>query len=235
MLQVEQIHTYYGESHVLHGISLSVEKGSLAVLLGRNGMGKTTTIRSIIGFTSPRTGKIRFQGKEIQRLPSYRIAKLGIGLSPQGRGIFPNLTVKENLTVAARGGSAEGEGWTLEKIYDLFPRLRERSASMGGSLSGGEQQMLSIGRALMTNPDLLLLDEPSEGLSPIMVQEVMAIISRLKAEGLSMLMVEQNIAMAMGVADRVYILSKGQVVFAGTPDELRANEEVKSQYLGMNH
>jgi branched-chain amino acid transport system ATP-binding protein len=233
MLQVEQIHTYYGDSHVLHGISLSVEKGSLAVLLGRNGMGKTTTIRSIIGFTAPRTGKIRFQGKEIQHLPSYKIAKLGIGLSPQGRGIFPNLTVKENLTVAARGSSADG--WTLEKIYELFPRLRERSASMGGNLSGGEQQMLSIGRALMTNPDLLLLDEPSEGLSPIMVQEVMAIISRLKAEGLSMLMVEQNIAMAMGVADRVYILSKGQVVFAGTPDELRANDEVKSQYLGMNH
>jgi branched-chain amino acid transport system ATP-binding protein len=233
MLRVEEIHTFYGDSHVLHGLSLKVEKGKLAVLLGRNGMGKTTTIRSIIGFTPPRSGKILFQDKEIQGWPSYRIARLGIGLIPQGRGIFPNLTVRENLTLAARKNSHTA--WTLEKIYDLFPRLKERSSSMGGNLSGGEQSMLSIGRALMTNPELLLLDEPSEGLSPIMVQEVAKIVTKLKQEGLSMLMVEQNLSMALSVADTVYIISKGQVVFEGTADELRQNDEVKSRYLGMNH
>lgn len=233
MLQVENIHTYYGDSHILQGVSLQVKERSLSVILGRNGMGKTTSIRSIIGFTPPRRGKIVFQGNEIQQLPSYKIAKLGIGLSPQGRGIFPNLTVKENLLLAARPGLVSG--WTLEKVYEQFPRLKERSLSMGGNLSGGEQQMLSIGRSLMTNPGLLLLDEPSEGLSPIMVQEVMSTISKLKNEGLSMLMVEQNIAMALKVADWVYILSKGQVVFEGTPDDLRNNTEVKVQYLGMGH
>lgn len=232
MIHVENIHAYYGDSHVLQGVSVNVKKGGLSVLLGRNGMGKTTTIRSIIGFTPPRFGKIIFQGNEIQKWPSYKIAQLGIGLSPQGRGVFPNLTVKENLLIAARHGSRRG--WTLDRIFDLFPRLKERAASMGGNLSGGEQQMLSIGRALMTNPDLLLLDEPSEGLSPIMVQEVMNIISRLKQEGLSMLMVEQNISMALKVADWVYILSKGTVVFDGTPQHLRENHEVKSKYLGMS-
>lgn len=233
MLTVENIHTYYGESHILHGISLSVKKGSMSVMLGRNGMGKTTTIRSIIGFTPPRQGKIVFQGKEIQNQPSYKISKLGVGLTPQGRGIFPNLTVKENLLLAAREGS--GTGWTLDKVYEFFPRLKERAGSMGGNLSGGEQSMLSIGRSLMTNPSLLLLDEPSEGLSPIMVQEVMKIIRKLKEDGLSMLMVEQNLSMALSVADVVYILSKGQVVFEGTPEELKQNTEVKSQYLGMSH
>ncbi len=233
MLTVENIHTYYGESHILHGISLSVKKGSMSVLLGRNGMGKTTTIRSIIGFTPPRQGKILFQGKEIQNQPSYKISRLGVGLTPQGRGIFPNLTVKENLLMAAREGS--GTGWTLDKVYEFFPRLKERAGSMGGNLSGGEQSMLSIGRSLMTNPSLLLLDEPSEGLSPIMVQEVMKIIRTLKEDGLSMLMVEQNLSMALSVADVVYILSKGQVVFEGTPEELKQNTEVKSQYLGMSH
>lgn len=233
MLTVENINTFYGESHILHDLSLSVKKGSMSVLLGRNGMGKTTTIRSIIGFTPPRRGRIIFQGKEIQKLPSYKISRMGIGLTPQGRGIFPNLTVKENLLMAAREGS--GTGWTLDKVYEFFPRLKERAGSMGGNLSGGEQSMLSIGRSLMTNPSLLLLDEPSEGLSPIMVQEVMKIIRSLKEDGLSMLMVEQNLNMALSVADVVYILSKGQVVFAGTPEELKQNAEIKSQYLGMNH
>lgn len=232
MLQIEKIDTYYGESHILQGVSLEVKKGGLSVILGRNGMGKTTTIRSIIGFTPPKLGNIRFRGVEIQGKPSYKIAKLGVGISPQGRGIFPNLTVKENLLIAARNSRAKG--WTLDKIYELFPRLKERSTSMGGNLSGGEQQMLSIGRALMTNPDLLLLDEPSEGLSPIMVQEVTSTISRLKQEGLSMLMVEQNISMALKVADYVYILSKGQVAFEGTPDSLKVNAEVKAKYLGIN-
>jgi len=233
MLEVENIDTYYGESHILHGLSLSVKKGTMSVILGRNGMGKTTTIRSIIGFTPPRRGRIIFQGKEIQRLPSYKISRMGVGLTPQGRGIFPNLTVKENLLMAAREGA--GTGWTLEKVFEFFPRLKERANSMGGNLSGGEQSMLSIGRSLMTNPSLLLLDEPSEGLSPIMVQEVMRIIRALKEAGLSMLMVEQNLSMALSVADKVYILSKGKVVFEGTPEELRQNAEVKSQYLGIHH
>lgn len=232
MLQVENIHSYYGDSHVLQGVSVNVKKGSLSVLLGRNGMGKTTTIRSIIGFTPPRQGKIWFQGNEIQKLPSYRVAQLGIGLVPQGRGVFPNLTVKENLTMAARNSSKRG--WTLDKIYELFPRLKERASSMGGTLSGGEQQMLTIGRALMTNPDLLLLDEPSEGLSPLMVLEVENIISTLKQEGLSMLMVEQNISMALKVADWVYVMAKGEVVFDGSPDDLKQNDEVKHKYLGMS-
>ncbi|ALS23689.1 MULTISPECIES: ABC transporter ATP-binding protein [Paenibacillus] len=232
MLQVDNIHSYYGDSHVLQGVSVNVKKGSLSVLLGRNGMGKTTTIRSIIGFTPPRQGKIRFQGNEIQKLPSYRVAQLGIGLVPQGRGVFPNLTVKENLTIAARNSSRRG--WTLDRIYELFPRLKERASSMGGNLSGGEQQMLTIGRALMTNPDLLLLDEPSEGLSPLMVQEVENIISALKQEGLSMLMVEQNISMALHVADWVYVMCKGEVVFDGSPDDLKRNDAVKHKYLGMS-
>lgn len=232
MLQIDNIHTYYGESHILHGVSLSVEKGKLSVLLGRNGMGKTTTIRSIIGFTPPRKGKILFKNKEIQNLSSFQISKLGIGLVPQGRRIFPNLNAKENLTIAARDQS--GKGWSLEKIYDLFPRLKERSTSMGGNLSGGEQQMLSIGRALMTNPDVILFDEPSEGLSPIMVQEVMEIIKKLKNEGLSMLMVEQNISMALAIADKAYILSKGEVVFEGSPLELRNNDDIKGKYLALS-
>jgi branched-chain amino acid transport system ATP-binding protein len=233
MLQVDNIHTFYGESHVLHGMSLSVEKGCLSVLLGRNGMGKTTTIRSVIGFTPSRSGEIRFKGNVIQDLPSFQIAKMGIGLSPQGRSVFPNLTVKENLTLAAKSNS--GANWTLDKIYSFFPRLKERASSMGGNLSGGEQQMLAIGRALMTNPNMLLLDEPSEGLSPIIVQEVKEIILQLKEEGLSILMVEQNLSLALDTADKVYIVNKGQVVYEGTPNELRKNSEVKGKYLAMNH
>lgn len=232
MLQVENIHTYYGESHILHGVSLSVKTGKLSVLLGRNGMGKTTTIRSIIGFTPPKEGKIYFKDKEIQELPPYRIARLGIGISPQGRSVFPNLTVKENLLLSAR--SSRNGHWTLDKVYELFPRLKERASSMGGTLSGGEQQMLAIGRALVLNPDLILLDEPSEGLSPIMVETVANVIRRLKEEQLSMLMVEQNLAMALSVADHVYILNKGEIVFSGTPEELEQDEEVKRTYLGLD-
>lgn len=232
LLQVNNIHTYYGESHVLHGVSLDVEEGKVSVLLGRNGMGKTTIIRSIIGFTPPSQGKIIYKGEEIQRLPSYEIAKRGIGLVPQGRRIFPNLTVQENLTVSARPGLTKS--WSLKDIFNLFPRLKERSKIMGRNLSGGEQQMLSIGRALMTNPDLLLLDEPSEGLSPLMVQEIKKIILDLKAKGLPMLMVEQNIAMALDVADKVYIISKGRVVFEGTPDALKHNPEIKRRYLALS-
>lgn len=231
MLYVDHIHTFYGESHVLQGVSLSVKEGQLCTILGRNGMGKTTTVHSIIGFTSPRQGKVLFKGEEMQKLTSYQISQEGIAIAPQGRRVFPNLTVKENLTIAARLGKKNQ--WTLEKIYELFPRLKERQTSMGGNLSGGEQQMLSIGRALMTNPQLLLLDEPSEGLSPIMVQEVMKIVTNLKKEGLSMLMVEQNLSMALSVADNIFILNKGQVVFDGTTTQLKTDQEVRSRYLGQ--
>jgi branched-chain amino acid transport system ATP-binding protein len=228
MLEVEGVHTYYGESHILHGVSLGVGRGEAVALLGRNGVGKTTLIRSIAGFTPPRDGTIRFNGQEVHRLPSYRIAKQGIGLVPQGRRIFAPLTVTENLLLGARSG-----GWTANRVYEVFPRLRERGLQDGGSLSGGEQQMLALARALMTNPRLLLLDEPSEGLAPLIVREIGRILVRLKGEGLSILLVEQNVPLALRVADRVYVMSKGQIVYHGTPAELDANEDVKRRFLGV--
>jgi branched-chain amino acid transport system ATP-binding protein len=229
MLDIQNLHTYYGESHILHGVSLSVKKGSVSVLLGRNGMGKTTTLHSIMGMVPPKEGTIIMNGNEIQKQSSYQVSRAGIGLVPQGRRIFGNLTVKENLLTTAR--PVKG-GWNLDKIYDMFPRLKERETSMGGNLSGGEQQMLSIGRALMTNPDLLLLDEPSEGLSPLMVREVMKIIKRLKEDGLSMLLVEQNLAMASSLADYVYILNKGTVVFEGESEQF--DNDVKNKFLALS-
>jgi len=232
MLELIDVHTYYGESYVLQGISLEVKKGSAVALLGRNGMGKTTTIRSIIGFTPPRRGVIRFKGKEITGLQPHQVSQMGIGLVPQGRRIFPSLSVKENLLMAARG-ERKAEAWTLDKVYSLFPILKERTNYKGNLLSGGEQQMLTIARALMTNPDLLLMDEPSEGLAPIIVQEVGRIISQLKQSGFSILLVEQNLSMALGLADYVYIISKGVIVYESKPQELRANEKIKAKYLGV--
>jgi branched-chain amino acid transport system ATP-binding protein len=229
MLDIQNLHTYYGESHILHGVSLSVKKGSVSVLLGRNGMGKTTTLHSIMGMVPSKEGTIIMNGNEIQKNSSYQVSRAGIGLVPQGRRIFGNLTVKENLLTTARPVK---DGWNLDKIYDMFPRLKERETSMGGNLSGGEQQMLSIGRALMTNPDLLLLDEPSEGLSPLMVREVMKIIKRLKEDGLSMLLVEQNLAMASSLADYVYILNKGTVVFEGESEQF--DNDVKNKFLALS-
>jgi branched-chain amino acid transport system ATP-binding protein len=229
MLSVKSMHTYYGESHILHGVSLDVKKGAVTALLGRNGMGKTTTIHSIMGMTPPRNGQVLFQGKEIQGKPSFQISKAGIGLVPQGRRIFSNLTVRENLMTTYRH---KENGWNLEKIYEMFPRLEERKTSMGGNLSGGEQQMLSIGRALMTNPDLLMLDEPSEGLSPLMVREVIKIIKALKSSGMSMLIVEQNLAMAAELADYIYILNKGTVVFKGETEQF--DQEVKQKHLSVS-
>jgi len=226
MLKVSDLNTFYGDSHVLHNVSLTVEQGKVTVLLGRNGMGKTTTIHSIMGIIQSKKGKILFEEQEIQSKTSFQVSKLGVALVPQGRRIFPNLTVKENLMTTYRPAE---NGWTLEQIYDTFPRLKEREASMGGALSGGEQQMLSIGRALLTNPKLLLLDEPSEGLSPLMVQEVKRIIRELKKQGLTMLLVEQNLSMALELADRIYILNKGSIVFEGSPDEL--SSAVKHKYL----
>ena len=232
MLELIDVHTYYGESYVLQGISLKIGEGSVVALLGRNGMGKTTTIRSIIGFTPPRRGVIRFKGRDIAGLQPYKIARMGIGLVPQGRHIFPSLSVKENLTMSARDTGKPG-AWSLDRVYSLFPILKERANCKGTLLSGGEQQMLTIGRALMTNPDLLLMDEPSEGLAPIIVREVGHIISQLKESGFSILLVEQNLPMALGIADYVYIVSKGVIVYESTPEELKDNEEAKVKHLGV--
>ncbi len=231
MLAVEDVHTYYGDSHILQGVSLGVARGQVVALLGRNGMGKTTLIRSIIGFTPPRSGRVAFDGADITRLGSDRIVALGVGLVPQGRRIFPSLTVLENLTVAAR--SRGDGGWTAERVFTLFPRLAERAANRGNKLSGGEQQMLAIGRALMTNPTLLLMDEPTEGLAPLLVREVGRALAALKARGLSILLVEQSLPFALAVADHVHVLSRGRIVHSGTPAGLRADEEVKSRYLGL--
>ncbi|HVC64836.1 MAG TPA: ABC transporter ATP-binding protein [Candidatus Dormibacteraeota bacterium] len=228
MLEVDGIHTYYGESHVLHGVSLRVAPGEAVALLGRNGAGKTTAIRSIVGFTPPRAGRVLFEGQAIERWPAYRIARRGLALVPQGRRIFAPLSVRENLLLGARS-----EGWTLERVFELFPRLRERQAQLGGTLSGGEQQMLAIARALLTNGRLLLLDEPSEGLAPLIVREIGTILTALKAERLSLLLVEQNYHLALRVADRVYVMNKGQIVYQGTPAGLEADEEVKRRYLGV--
>ena len=228
MLEVDSIHTYYGESHVLHGVSLRVAPGEAVALLGRNGAGKTTAIRSIVGFTPPRAGRVLFEGQAIERWPAYRIARRGLALVPQGRRIFAPLSVRENLLLGARS-----EGWTLERVFELFPRLRERQAQLGGTLSGGEQQMLAIARALLTNGRLLLLDEPSEGLAPLIVREIGTILTALKAERLSLLLVEQNYHLALRVADRVYVMNKGQIVYQGTPAGLEADEEVKRRYLGV--
>jgi len=230
MLELLDIHTYYGESYVLRGISMVVQQGRVVALLGRNGMGKTTTIRSIIGFTPPRNGEVRFNKTEITHLKPYHIAKMGIGLVPQGRNIFPSLSVKENLTMAARTGSKNG-GWSLDRVYSQFPILEKRSKLKGNLLSGGEQQMLAVGRALMTNPDLLLMDEPSEGLAPLIVRNIGSIIVQLKQEGLSILLVEQNLPMGLGVSDHVYIISKGKIVYESSPGELSKNEEIKVKYL----
>jgi branched-chain amino acid transport system ATP-binding protein len=216
----------------LQGVTLEVKDGSVVALLGRNGMGKTTTIRSIMGLTPPRKGSITFNGKELVGLPSYKIARLGIGLIPQGRLIFSSLSVTENLKMAART-SGKTDPWTLDKVFAVFPKLQERRKNKGNLLSGGEQQMLTIARALMTNPDLLLFDEPSEGLAPVVVDEVFRVIRELKAAGESILLVEQDFGMAMSVADNAFIMSKGTVVYESTPDKLIDNESVKSTYLGV--
>jgi branched-chain amino acid transport system ATP-binding protein len=232
MLDVEAIHTFYGESHVLHGVSLRVETGEVIALLGRNGAGKTTLIRSVMGLTPPRDGRILVEGEPIQGWPAHRIARRGLALVPQGRRIFAPLTVRENLLLAARS-TGPADRWTVERVLALFPRLGERMGQMGGTLSGGEQQMLAVGRALLTNGRMLLLDEPSEGLAPLVVQEIGGILVRLKAERQSILLVEQNYHLAREIADRIYVLSKGQVVYEDTPANLDANEDVKRRYLGV--
>ena len=227
-LLVDSVHAYYGESHVLHGVSLVVAPGEAVALLGRNGAGKTTLIRTVAGFTPPRAGRILLEGDAVQGWAPHRIARRGLALVPQGRRIFAPLTVRENLVLGARA-----PGWTLERVFALFPRLRERQDQTGGTLSGGEQQMLAIGRALLTNGRMLLLDEPSEGLAPLVIREIGQVVQTLKAERLSILLVEQNYHLALRVADRVYVMNKGQIVYEGTPAGLEGDENVKRRYLGV--
>jgi branched-chain amino acid transport system ATP-binding protein len=231
MFKVVDIHTYYGDSYVLQGVSLEIAKEQVVALLGRNGVGKTTLIRSIAGFTPARRGQILFRGRDITRLAAYKIIRLRIGLVPQGRRIFPSLSVKENLSIAARGSGEKG--WDFEKVYALFPRLEERRNQRASTLSGGEQQMLAIARALISNPLFLLMDEPTEGLAPVLVREVGDVILRLKKEGLSIFVVEQNLSFAKKIADYAHVMSKGKIVYSSTPGELWENREVKERYLGV--
>ncbi len=231
MLKVEGINSFYGDSHILFDLSLEVPAGKIVSVLGRNGMGKTTICRSIVGITPPRSGTITFKGEKISGMEPHKIARKGIAYVPQGRGIFASLSVKENLTVGARGQDKEN-AWNLERVYDFFPILEKRQAMPGNLLSGGEQQMLAVGRALMTNPDLLIMDEPSEGLAPLIIKQIGEVITRLKGQ-LTVFLVEQNFNMALSVADYVYIISKGQVVHQCTPDELRHDEETKAKWLGV--
>jgi len=231
MLEVQDIHTNYGESYILQGLSLRLGQGQVVAVLGRNGVGKTTLIRSIIGFTPPRRGRILLRGEDITHLAPHEIARRGVGLVPQGRRIFASLGVDEHLEIGQRAGN--GAGWSFDRVLELFPRLRERLRNRGNKLSGGEQQMLACGRALVGNPDILLMDEPSEGLAPLLVRELGRILGRLKTGGASILIVEQNLAFALRVADHVYLMSKGKIVHESRPDELLRNEEVKARYLGV--
>ena len=231
ILDVQDVHTYYGDAYVLQALSLQLEDGQILGLLGRNGVGKTTLVNSIVGFTPPRRGKVIFKGVDITGQSSFATVRGGMGLVPQGRRVFPSLSVEENLKVAERSDGRRG--WTLERVYALFPRLKERREQRARTLSGGEQQMLAIGRGLMTNPDCLIMDEPSEGLAPIIIQGVWEAIGKLKDEGLSILLVEQNAALALKLVDYVHVMSKGRVVYSAAPQELWANEEVKSSYLGI--
>ena len=231
ILDVQDVHTYYGDAYVLQGLSLQLEEGQIVGLLGRNGVGKTTLVNTIVGFNPPRRGKVVFKGVDITGQSSFGTIRGGMGLVPQGRRVFPSLNVEENLKVAERAGGRHG--WNLERVYALFPRLKERHDQRARTLSGGEQQMLAIGRGLMTNPDCLIMDEPSEGLAPIIIHGVWEAIAKLKKEGLSILLVEQNAALALKLVDYVHVMSKGRVVYSSSPQELWANEQVKSSYLGI--
>ncbi len=231
VLALDNVETCYGLSQVLFGVSLSIAPSEMVTLMGRNGMGKTTTVRSIMGLTPARAGGIRFEGRDIRALPSYRVAQLGIGLVPEGRQIFPNLTVRENLTATAV--ARDGAPWTLSAVYELFPRLAEREASMGNQLSGGEQQMLAIGRALMTNPRLLILDEATEGLAPLIRAEIWRCLAKLKQSGLAILVIDKNVSALLRVADRHFLIERGRVVWSGASAALAANPDVQHRYLGV--
>src|ERR1700688_2277208 len=233
LLEIEGIETCYGLSQVLFGMSLSIRSGEMVALVGRNGMGKTTTIRSIRGMTPARAGSIKFGGRDVRKLPSFRVAQLGIGLVPEGRQIFPNLTVRENLIAASGNRLGSPDPWTIEKMHALFPRLAERAGTMGGTLSGGEQQMLAVGRALITNPRLLILDEATEGLAPLIREEIWNCLSMLKARGQSVLVIDKNVAHLTRICDRHYIIERGRAVWSGTSQALMAEPDLQHRYLGV--
>ena len=233
MLKINGLETAYGQSQVLFGMELNVGKGEVVTLLGRNGMGKTTTLHSVMGLVPSRSGNIRFQGQELRELPSYQIAKTGLSLVPEGRQIFPNLTVLENLVATASNRSQSENPWNLDRVFDLFPRLPNRINHMGNQLSGGEQQMLAIGRALMTNPKLLILDEATEGLAPLIRNEIWNCVSSLKSAGQSILLVDKNIDALTQIADRHYIIEKGKVVWFGTSSELQRDQDLQHRFLGV--
>jgi branched-chain amino acid transport system ATP-binding protein len=233
MLAVESIETSYGVSQVLFGVSFAVAPGQVATLLGRNGMGKTTTIRSIMGILPAKAGTISFEGRPIHGLPPYRVAQAGLGLVPEGRQVFPNLTVRENLVATAANRGASASPWRVELVFELFPQLAARARSLGGALSGGEQQMLAIGRALMTNPRLLILDEATEGLAPLIRAEIWRCVEDLKARGQSILIIDKDVTTLTRIADAHYILEKGQIVWSGTSGELRLRSDIRHRYLGV--
>jgi branched-chain amino acid transport system ATP-binding protein len=233
MLEVRGLEAAYGRSQVLFGVSLDIARNECVTLLGRNGMGKTTTVKSVMGMLRPKAGQVRLNGAETTALPSYRIAQAGLGLVPEGRQVFPNLTVQENLVATAANRSGSKEPWTLARVFSLFPNLEKRKGNLGNQLSGGEQQMLAIGRALMTNPRLLILDEATEGLAPLVRVEIYNSIERLKASGLSILIIDKDVKALTRVADRHYVLEKGRVVWSGTSPELAASEDVQHKYLGV--
>jgi len=233
LLRVRDLTGFYGTSQALFGMELSVDRGEVVTLMGRNGMGKTTTVHAIMGLLPTREGVIEFEGHRVDRLPSFRIARLGLGLVPEGRQIFPNLSVRENLVAASANRLGRASPWTLERVYEFFPRLRERQANRGNQLSGGEQQMLAIGRALMTNPKLLILDEATEGLAPLIRQEIWNCLRRLKEEGQAILVIDKTVSALLPLADRHHIVEKGRVVWAGTSAELAADSELQHRYLGV--
>ncbi len=233
MLKVRDLHGFYGASQALFGMELAVEAGEVVTLMGRNGMGKTTTVHAIMGLLPHRSGAVEFEGSRVDHLPSFRVAWLGLGLVPEGRQIFPNLSVRENLLAAAANRSGRDNPWTLARAYEFFPRLAERQRNRGNQLSGGEQQMLAIGRALMTNPKLLILDEATEGLAPLIRQEIWSCLERLKREGQAILVIDKNVGALLGLADRHYIVEKGRIVWSGSSVELARDEGLQHRYLGV--
>jgi branched-chain amino acid transport system ATP-binding protein len=233
LLEIRDVETFYGSSQALFGMSFAVRQGEFATLIGRNGMGKTTTVKSIMGLLRPRAGRLTFGGRELRAMPAYRVAQLGFGLVPEGRQVFPNLSVRENLIATANNRARTPDPWTLERVYALFPRLRERERNLGANLSGGEQQMLAIGRALMTNPRLLILDEATEGLAPLIRQEIWDCLSRLKAAGQTIIVIDKNIASLLKLADNHHIVEKGRVVWSGSSASLRAQPDLLHKYVGV--
>jgi branched-chain amino acid transport system ATP-binding protein len=233
IIEAREIHTYYGDSHILHGINFSISAGETVSLMGRNGMGKTTLLRSLLGLTPPRRGTVKVFGRDMTGAPPQKIVRQGIAFVPEDRGIFPKLTVRENLIMAARSGPNGRREWDLDRVLDTFPRLAQRMTNMGNHLSGGEQQMLTVGRALMTNPDLILLDEATEGLAPLIRNEIWSVVRQIKESGIASVIVDKDLKALLGVSDRNIIISKGRIVFEGSSEELASNPEIHKQHLGV--